>query len=120
MAKKYLQINNFDFSHYVSSLKITRKNLYNQQTNAAGDSVIDIINTKRIIEVGFTPITEPVMLATLCRLLDYVNFELTFLDPLDNELAQANCLIDSHSIDYYTIQENKVINKPFTVTFTEL
>mgnify|MGYP003291495799 CR=1 FL=1 len=41
----YLKIDNTDFSMYVSGLKVGKKSNYNAQTNAAGDTVIDFINS---------------------------------------------------------------------------
>jgi hypothetical protein len=46
---------------------------------------------------------------------------ISFRDPRTGELVEGiNCILPSTDIDYYTIQSNRVLYKPFTLTFTEL
>jgi hypothetical protein len=52
----YFKIGEIDFSPYVNSLKINKSANYNAQTNAAGNTVVDYINSKRTIEVGIIPV----------------------------------------------------------------
>ena len=42
----YFKIGNVDFSPYVSGLKVNKKAVYNSQVNAAGNSIVDYINSK--------------------------------------------------------------------------
>ncbi|WP_299043897.1 hypothetical protein [uncultured Campylobacter sp.] len=43
----YFKIGDVDFSMYVNELKVKKQHNYIAQTNAAGDSVVDYINSKR-------------------------------------------------------------------------
>ena len=54
----YFKIGKTDFSNIVNELKVDNTSNYNSQTNAAGNTVVDYINTKRIIEVGIIPLDD--------------------------------------------------------------
>lgn len=116
----YLKINNIDFSKYVNQLKVTKNNVFNTQTNAAGNSVVDLINSKRVIEVGIIPLDSAAMVQ-LQEELDKFNVSLSFRNPKTGELEEnVNCIIATDTIEYYTIQINKVMYKTFVLQFTEL
>lgn len=116
----YFKIGNTDYSLIVNKLKIDKKNVYNSQTNAAGDSVVDLINTKRTIEVGIIPLDDAAM-AQLQTDIDAFNVSISYRNPQTNELEEGvNCIIPSSGVEYYTIQIDKVKYKAFTLKFTEL
>lgn len=116
----YFKINDVDFSKYVNALKISKSNKYNSQTNAAGNSVVDYINAKWTVDVGIIPLDDTAM-AELLNAIDAFNVSISFRNPRTNELEEGvNCIIPSDSVDYYTIQANKVMYKAFTLKFTEL
>lgn len=116
----YFKINDIDFSKYVNSLKINKANVYNAQTNAAGDTVVDYINSKRTIEVGIIPLDAEAM-AELQLAIDNFNVSISFRNPKTNVLEEGvNCIIPANGVEYYTIQANKVMYNTFTLTFTEL
>ena len=115
----YFMINGIDYSHYVNELKVGSEANYNAQTNAAGDTVVDYINTKRIIEVGIIPLNQTT-LANLTTAIDEFNVSITFLNPKTNSLESINCIIPSSNVEYYTIQAGKVMTKAFTLQFIEL
>lgn len=116
----YFKIGDVDFSMYVSSLKVAKTANYNAQTNAAGDTVVDYINSKRSIEVGIIPLDELEM-AELQEAIDAFNVSISFRNPHTNTLEEGvNCIIPSSDVEYYTIQSNKVSYKGCTLTFTEL
>lgn len=116
----YFKIGNTDYSMYVNELRISKENMYSSQTNAAGNSVVDYINSKRTIEVGIIPLDDVVM-AQLQADIDAFNVSLSFRNPKTNELEEdVNCIIPASEVDYYTIQANKVMYKAFTLEFTEL
>lgn len=116
----YFKINNNDYSAFVNELKVTKDVNYNAQTNAAGDTVVDYINSKRTIEVGIIPIDE-ITMVKLQNDLHNFNVSITFRNPQTNVLEEnVNCIIPSSEIEYYTIQINRVMYKAFTLTFTEL
>jgi hypothetical protein len=116
----YFKIGDMDLSPYINSLKINRTNNFNSQTNAAGNMVVDYINSKRVIEVGIIPVDSEQMLAIQEAIYD-LQVTISFRDPQTGELEEGvACILPSNDVDYYTIQSNKVMFKPFTLSFTEL
>lgn len=116
----YFKIDDIDFSKYVNELKVNKTSVYNAQQNAAGDTVVDYINSKRTIEVGIIPLSAEAM-AELQLAIDNFNVSISFRNPKTNVLEEGvNCIIPENGIEYYTIQTNKVMYKAFTLTFTEL
>ena len=116
----YFKIGDKDYSMYVNTLNVTENNNYNAQTNAAGNTVVDFINKKRVIEVGIIPLNDAVM-ADLKADIEAFNVSISYLDPKTKLLAEnVNCIIPSNKVEYYTIQKNKVMYKALTLTFTEL
>lgn len=116
----YFKINNNDYSLSVNALKVTKENKYTSQTNAAGDTVVDLVNAKRTIEVGIIPLDAEAM-QQLQADIDSFNVSLAFLNPITNELEEnVNCIIPSNAVDYYTIQVEGVKFKAFTLQFIEL
>lgn len=105
---------------YVNELKVEKEANYNIQTNAAGNSVVDYINANRVIEVGIIPV-EAADMAKLQTELDKFSVSISFRNPKTNALEEnVNCIIPSNSVEYYTIQANKVSYKAFTLSFIEL
>lgn len=116
----YFKIDNIDYSQYTNELKVGSEANYNAQTNAAGDTVVDYVNKKRVIEVGIIPLT-PTYLSNLITAINKFNVSITFLNPETNSLETINCIIPSSNVEYYTIQANgKVMAKAFTLQFIEL
>lgn len=116
----YFKINNVDYSQYVNELKVNKEANYNAQTNAAGDTVVDYINSKRSIEVGIIPL-DGTTLASLMSAIDGFNVSISFLNPVTNGLETGvNCIIPSSGVEYYTIQAGKTQTKAFTLQFIEL
>lgn len=116
----YFKIGDNDYSMYVNALKVEKKHNYNGQANAAGDTVVDYINSKRNIEVGIIPLNDTVM-AQLQTDLNAFNVSISLRNPETNELETGiNCIIPTTGIEYYTIQVNKVMYKAFTLKFIEL
>lgn len=115
----YFKIDGVDFSNYVNGLNISKSAIYNAQTNAAGNGVVDYINAKRTLEVGIIPLNDTVM-AQLQTAIDAFNVSISFRNPKTNALEEMNCIIPESGVEYYTIQANKVLYNAFTLTFTEL
>lgn len=116
----YFKIGNNDYSMYVNELKVSRNVKYSAQDNAHGDTVVDYINTKRVIEVGIIPLDDTAM-AKLLTDLDAFDVSLSFRNPMTNVLeTEVNCIIPESEIEYYTIQANKVMYKAFNLKFIEL
>lgn len=116
----YFKINGVDYSMYVNELKVKKAANYNSQTNAAGDTVVDYINSKRQIEVGIIPLNSAAMVELLTA-VDGFNVSISFRNPLTGALEDGvNCVITDNEVEYYTIQIDKVMYKAFSLTFTEL
>ena len=116
----YFKIGDNDYSHIVNTLKVTKMHNYTTQTNAAGNTVVDLINNKRIIEVGFIPLSDAAMLDLQLDIAAF-SVSITFRNPATNALEEnVKCIIPSEEIEYYTIQSNKVMYNAFTLTFEEL
>ena len=114
----YFKIGKTDFSNIVNELKVDNTSNYNSQTNAAGDTVVDYINTKRIIEVGIIPLDDTVM-AELQTAINDFDVMISFRNPRTNQLETIFCIIPESGIEYYTIQANKVMYKAFKLKFIE-
>ena len=116
---EYFKINGTDLSMYVSGLKISKTATYTSQTNAAGNSVVDYINTKRTIEVSIIALDDAAMKA-LQPILDAFSVTIEYRDTTTGELATVNAILPTNEIEYYTIRNDKVMYKAFNLTFTEL
>ena len=115
----YFKIDGVDFSMYVNELSVSNSAVYNAQTNAAGDSVVDYINSKRKISVGIIPLNDAVM-ASLQAAIEAFNVGITYRDPQTNNLTTLDCIIPENEVNYYTIQAGKVMYNAFSLTFIEL
>lgn len=117
----YLMINGEDFSNLVSGLKVGHETLVSDSSgrNAAGDTVIDIINKKYKIYVTLRHTTDDEMKNFLEAIEDYV-VNITFLNPKTNTLETVNAYTGTPEPEYYTIQSNTVIYKPMDLNFIEL
>lgn len=116
----YFKIGENDYSAYVSGLKVSTAAQYNAQTNAAGNMVVDYINTKRTIEITIIPLTDAQMLKLQLDIAAF-NVSISFRNPRTNMLEEnVKCIIPATDIEYYTIQTDKVLFKAATLTFTEL
>ena len=116
----YFKIGTKDFSMYVNSLKVSEETNYSAQTNAAGNTVVDYINKKRTIEVGIIPLNDDIMAEIKAEIAAF-NVSLSFINPNTKTLeTDVSCIIPSNEIEYYTIQDDKVMFKALNLTFTEL
>lgn len=116
----YLKINNTDFSSLVSGLKIGYETLVsdNSGRNAAGNTVIDVINRKIKVYVNLRYTTDTEMKGFLAAIKDYV-VNVTFLDPETNTLTTVVAYTGTPEPEYYTIS-NKTLYKPMSLNFIEL
>ena len=114
----YFKIGKTDFSSIVNELNINNTSNYHSQTNAAGDTVVDYINTKRIIEVGIIPLDDTAMAELQTAIKDF-DVMISFRNPRTNQLETIFCIIPESGIEYYTIQANKVMYKAFKLKFIE-
>lgn len=116
----YFKINGKDFSKYVSALRVERKAKYNAQTNAAGNTVVDYITSKRDIEVEIIPLDSDTMVAIQNELFRF-NVYVSFRNPYTGALEEnVSCIIPDDEVEYYTIRADKVQFKAMTVKFSEI
>lgn len=117
----YFKINDKDFSYLVSGLKVGYETLVSDKSgrNAAGDTVVDIINRKIKVYVTLRHTTGEEMDEFLEAIKDYV-VNVSFLDPRTNTLTTINTYTGTPEPEYYTIQTNNIIYKPMSLNFIEL
>ena len=115
----YFKINDTDLSEYVSGLKVSKAASYSAQTNAAGNTVVDFINSKRTVEVSFITVDDAKM-KIIGPLIDNFNVSITYRDPSNGELETFAAYLPNKEIEYYTIRADKVLFKSFNITFSEL
>ena len=116
----YFKINNHDYSMYVNQLKVSKDAVYKSATNAAGNTVVKYITTKRNFTVGIIPLDAAAM-AALQADISAFQVSVSYRDPATNELVEnVSCIIPINEVEYYTIQANKVMYKAFNITITEL
>lgn len=116
----YFKIGEHDYSDYVRSLEINKVVNYTARQNAAGDSVVDYVNKKREIVVGIIPLTSE-QIIPLLEDLDAFNVSISYREPQTGALATGiNCIIPTVKPEYYTIQNDKVMYKEFSLSFKEL
>ena len=116
----YFKIGDTDFSHCVNALKVSTAANYNAQTNAAGNTVVDYINSKRTIEVGIIPLDQSAMVELRAAIKAF-SVSISFRNPDTNALAEnVACIAPDSEADYYTIHTGGARYKAFTLTFIEL
>ena len=117
----YFKINDVDFSHLVSGLKVGYETLVSDSTgrNAAGDTVIDVINRKVKLYLTLRHTTNQEMDSFLDAISGFV-VNVTFLDPRTNALTTVTTYTGTPEPEYYTIQATTTIYKPLNLNFIEL
>ena len=117
----YFKVGGVDYSHLVSGLKVGRETLVsdNSGRNAAGDTVIDVVNKKYKIYVTLRHTTSSEMYAFLRAIEGYV-VSVTFLNPMTNLPQTITAYTGTPEPEYYTIQSGKTIYKPMSINFIEL
>jgi hypothetical protein len=117
----YFTINNKDFSHLVSGLKVGYETLVsdNSGRNAAGNTVLDVINRKIKVYLTLRHTTDIEMKEFLNAISDYV-VNVSVLNPETGTLSTFQTYIGTPEPEYYTIQPTMTIFKPMTLNFVEL
>lgn len=116
----YLKIGNNDYSSYVSELKVTNQHKYYAQDNAAGDTVVDYVNSKRQIDLEIIAVNDTVM-SNLLADLDQFEVSLSFLNPKTKTLeTNVDCIIPENAVEYYMITQGKTLFKKFNIRLIEL
>jgi hypothetical protein len=114
-----LSINGTDVSHLVAGLKVGYETLVSEDSgrNAAGDTVIDVINRKIKLYVSFRPMFTSDMVELLGSISDYV-VNASFLDPKTNTIKTITCYTGTPEPEYYSVSMQ--IYKAFDLNFIEL
>lgn len=117
----YFKINNIDFSGLVSGLKVGYETLVSSDSgrNANGDTVIDVVNTKRKVYITFRHTTNDEMQELLDAVSGYV-VNVSFLNPKTKDITTIQAYIGTPEPEYYTIQKDLIIYKPMSLNFIEL
>lgn len=114
-----VEIDGVDVSKMVNGLSVEKAHQYNAQTNAAGDTVVDYINMKRTVAVGFRAMGADEM-SELQALLEPFTVALSYRDPATDALEEINAIAPKIETDIYTTAGDNVIYNEFTVSFEEL
>lgn len=116
----YFKINNADFSDLVSGLKVGYETLVsdNSGRNAAGNTVIDVINRKIKVYLTLRHTTNAEMARFLAAIGDYV-VNVSFMDPITGQWTDITAYTGTPEPEYYTISD-KTIFKPMSINFIEL
>ena len=117
----YLIINGIDVSDLVKSLKVSYETLVsdNSGRNANGDTVIDVINRKVKVQVGFRAMESADMARLLNAISNYV-VDLTYRDSKTNSNKTITCYTGTPEPDYYFIHNDRVLYKDMNLNFIQL
>jgi hypothetical protein len=114
-----LSINGTDVSHLVAGLKVGYETLVSEDSgrNAAGDTVLDIINRKIKLYVSFRPMFVNDMISLLGAMEPYV-INVSFLDPKTNATKTIQVYHGTPEPEYYNVSMK--LYKAFDLNFIEL
>ena len=107
----YFKIGTHDYSSITSGLTIDDNSTYVAQQNAAGDKVVDYINSKVKIKVKIIALDDTTMKNLLSDIKNF-NVQISYLNPKTKQLRT--------NVEYYTIQQGKVMFKALSLDFEEL
>jgi hypothetical protein len=116
----YFKIGNKDFSDMVSGMKIGYETLVsdNSGRNAAGDTVVDVVNKKRKLYITFRHTFSAEMKELLAAIESYV-VTVSYLDSKTNTLQSMNCYTGTPEPELYTLSGDGIY-KPMNLNFIEL
>ena len=115
----YFMINGEDYSPYIKRLKIDKGHYYEMKSSAGGKDRITPRYTRRTVEATVIVVNDTVMSSLLTNLANLKN-TITFRNPEDNSLVTMDCIIEHRAVEYFTIQESKVLYQEFNLTFMEV
>lgn len=115
----YIKINGVDFSHICSGLKVAETYNYSAQTNAAGNTVVDVINKKRVLDVAIIPLDDTAM-RQLLTTINSISAIVEYREPRTGELGSMIAICPTRDVEYYMINANRLLYKEIELTFTEL
>ncbi len=105
---------------YVNKLKVDKKATYKAATNAAGNTTVKYVTTKRSFDVGIIPLDDASIKALLAEIAKF-QVSISYRDPDTGTLVEnVKCIIPDNAVEYYTIRADKVMYKAFSIKITEL
>lgn len=116
-----LKINGTDVTKYVKGLKVGMETLVadNSGRNAAGNTVLDVVNKKVKLYVSFRPMFATDMSTLLNTFKDYI-IPVTYRDPRTNTLKTITCYTGTPEPDYYWVLDDQVLYNAFDLNFIEM
>lgn len=113
------KIGDADFSGLVSGLKVSYETLVSDSSgrNANGDTVLDVINTKRKVHLSLRHTTFAEMQSFLAAIEPF-QVTVSYLDPKTNELETIDSYTGTPEPEYYNVSQS--IYKPLNLNFIEL
>lgn len=118
----YFKINNIDFSHMVSGLKVGYETIVSDTASgrtADGKMTIKPIATKVKLYITFRYSTVAEMRSLLGAIEGYSNLRISYLNPRTNTLDTITAYTGTPEPEYYSISD-KTIYKPMSLNFIEL
>lgn len=117
----YLKINGTDVSYLVKGLKVGYETLVadNSGRNAAGNTVLDIVNKKVKLYVTFRPMDSKDMAKLLNTFSDYV-IPVSYRDSKTNTIKTITCYTGTPEPEYYWILNDQVLYKQMELNFIEM
>lgn len=117
----YLTINGYDASKLVKNLKVGYETLVSEDSgrNAAGNTVLDIINRKVKLYVTFRPMDGNDMSDLLSAIGPYV-IDVSYRDSKTNTIKTITCYHGTPEPEYYWILNDQVLYREFSFNFIEL
>ena len=114
-----LSINGIDVSSLVAGLKVGYETLVSEDSgrNAAGDTVLDIINRKIKLYVSFRPMFQSDMTKLLGAIKPYV-VSVSFRNPETNAMKTITTYTGTPEPEYYNATVG--LYKAFNLNFIEL
>lgn len=117
----YLRVNNVNLSDYVQSLRIGFETLVSEDSgrNAAGNTVIDIVNRKDKVYITFRPMNQTEMASVLSAKAPFV-VSTTYLNPKTGTNKTINCYTNTPEPEFYRIIDGKILYKPLSLNLIEM
>lgn len=117
----YLTIAGTDVSNLVKGLKIGYETLVSEESgrNAAGNTVLDIVNKKVKIYASFRPMNKAEMASLLNACSGFV-INVSYRDSRTNSIKTVKCYTGTPEPDYYWIRGDDILYKPMDLNFIEM
>lgn len=115
------KIGNTDFSDYISELKTSYRTLLaSSQTNAAGDTFIDVQNHKYTVTVTVRPMLNDIEMSNILLALED-SVTISFYDAkTKTTISDIVCTPDTPEPEIYTYINNVPLYKKLSLKFTQL